>query len=134
MTGSRSGDELLSSSPTNLFFFFILKLISGGPSPPVQYMYTPVQSILSLSMSITHRAHSIELVRKNHKIFIKFCIVGLINTFIHYFLAVSLIKSGYSFFLANLGGFSCALINSFYLNAIFTFNKPINFNAFQSFN
>ena len=25
------------------------------------------------------------------------------------------------------------LINSFYLNAIFTFNKPINFNAFQRF-
>ena len=74
-----------------------------------------------------------EYIRKNHKIFIKFCIVGLINTFIHYFLAVSLIKSGYSFFLANLGGFSCALINSFYLNAIFTFNKPINFNAFQRF-
>ena len=74
-----------------------------------------------------------EYIRKNHKIFIKFCIVGLINTFIHYFLAVSLIKSGYPFFLANLGGFSCALINSFYLNAIFTFNKPINFNAFQRF-
>ncbi len=74
-----------------------------------------------------------EYIRKNHKIFIKFCIVGLINTFIHYFLAITLIKSGYSFFLANLGGFSCALINSFYLNAIFTFNKPINFNAFQRF-
>jgi putative flippase GtrA len=72
-------------------------------------------------------------IRKNHKIFIKFCIVGLINTFIHYFLAMTLIKSGYSFFLANLGGFSCALINSFYLNAIFTFKKPINFNAFQRF-
>ena len=72
-------------------------------------------------------------IRKNHKIFIKFCIVGLINTFIHYFLAITLIKSGYSFFLANLGGFSCALINSFYLNAIFTFKKPINFNAFQRF-
>jgi putative flippase GtrA len=74
-----------------------------------------------------------EYIRKNHKIFIKFCIVGLINTFIHYFLAITLIKSGYSFFLANLGGFSCALINSFYLNAIFTFKKPINFNAFQRF-
>tara|TARA_B100000035_G_scaffold198134_1_gene169302 strand:+ start:3792 stop:4181 length:390 start_codon:yes stop_codon:yes gene_type:complete len=74
-----------------------------------------------------------EYIRKNHKIFIKFCIVGLINTFIHYFLAVTLIKSGYSFFLANLGGFSCALVNSFYLNAIFTFKKPINFNAFQRF-
>ena len=74
-----------------------------------------------------------EYIRKNHKIFIKFCIVGLINTFIHYFLAMTLIKSGYSFFLANLGGFSCALINSFYLNAIFTFKKPINFNAFQRF-
>ena len=74
-----------------------------------------------------------EYIRKNHKIFIKFCIVGLINTFIHYFLAITLMKSGYSFFLANLGGFSCALINSFYLNAIFTFNKPINFNAFQRF-
>lgn len=74
-----------------------------------------------------------EYIRNNHKIFIKFCIVGLINTFIHYFLAVTLIKSGYSFFLANLGGFSCALINSFYLNAIFTFKKPINFNAFQRF-
>jgi len=74
-----------------------------------------------------------EYIRKNHKIFIKFCIVGLINTFIHYFLATTLIKSGYSFFLANLGGFSCALINSFYLNAIFTFKKPINFNAFQRF-
>ena len=74
-----------------------------------------------------------EYIRKNHKIFIKFCIVGLINTFIHYFLAITLIKSGYSFFLANLGGFSCALINSFCLNAIFTFNKPINFNAFQRF-
>ncbi len=74
-----------------------------------------------------------EYIRKNHKIFIKFCIVGLINTFIHYFLAITLIKSGYSFFLANLGGFSCALINSFYLNAIFTFNKPIDFNAFQRF-
>ena len=72
-------------------------------------------------------------IRKNHKIFIKFCIVGLINTFIHYFLAMTIIKSGYSFFLANLGGFSCALINSFYLNAIFTFKKPINFNAFQRF-
>jgi putative flippase GtrA len=72
-------------------------------------------------------------IRKNHKIFIKFCIVGLINTFIHYFLAITLIKSGYSFFLANLGGFSCALVNSFYLNAIFTFKKPINFNAFQRF-
>jgi putative flippase GtrA len=72
-------------------------------------------------------------IRKNHKILIKFCIVGLINTFIHYFLAITLIKSGYSFFLANLGGFSCALINSFYLNAIFTFKKPINFNAFQRF-
>jgi putative flippase GtrA len=74
-----------------------------------------------------------EYIRKNHKIFIKFCIVGLINTFIHYFLAITLIKSGYSFFLANLGGFSCALVNSFYLNAIFTFKKPINFNAFQRF-
>ena len=74
-----------------------------------------------------------EYIRKNHKIFLKFCIVGLINTFIHYFLAINLIKSGYSFFLANLGGFSCALINSFYLNAIFTFKKPINFNAFQRF-
>lgn len=74
-----------------------------------------------------------EYIRKNHKIFIKFCIVGLVNTFIHYFLAITLMKSGYSFFLANLGGFSCALINSFYLNAIFTFNKPINFNAFQRF-
>jgi len=74
-----------------------------------------------------------EYIRKNHKLFIKFCIVGLINTFIHYFLAITLIKSGYSFFLANLGGFSCALINSFYLNAIFTFKKPINFNAFQRF-
>ena len=74
-----------------------------------------------------------EYIRKNHKIFIKFCIVGLINTFIHYFLAITLIKSGYSFFLANLGGFSCALINSFYLNAIFTFKKPINFHAFQRF-
>jgi putative flippase GtrA len=74
-----------------------------------------------------------EYIRKNHKIFIKFCIVGLINTFIHYFLAITLIKSGYSFFLANLGGFSCALINSFYLNAIFTFKKPMNFNAFQRF-
>ena len=74
-----------------------------------------------------------EYIRKNHKIFIKFCIVGLINTFIHYFLAITLLKSGYSFFLANLGGFSCALINSFYLNAIFTFKKPINFNAFQRF-
>ena len=74
-----------------------------------------------------------EYIRKNHRIFIKFCIVGLINTFIHYFLAVTLIKSGYSFFLGNLGGFSCALINSFYLNAIFTFKKPINFNAFQRF-
>jgi putative flippase GtrA len=74
-----------------------------------------------------------EYIRKNHKIFIKFCIVGLINTFIHYFLAITLIKSGYSFFVANLGGFSCALINSFYLNAIFTFKKPINFNAFQRF-
>jgi len=74
-----------------------------------------------------------EYIRKNHKIFIKFCIVGLINTFIHYFLAITFIKSGYSFFLANLGGFSCALINSFYLNAIFTFKKPINFNAFQRF-
>ena len=74
-----------------------------------------------------------EYIRKNHKIFIKFCIVGLINTFIHYFLAITLIKSGYSFFIANLGGFSCALINSFYLNAIFTFKKPINFNAFQRF-
>ena len=74
-----------------------------------------------------------EYIRKNHKIFIKFCIVGLLNTFIHYFLAVSLIESGYSFFLANLGGFGCALINSFYLNAIFTFNKPINFIAFQRF-
>ena len=74
-----------------------------------------------------------EYIRKNHKIFIKFCIVGLINTFIHYFLAITLINSGYSFFLANLGGFSCALINSFYLNAIFTFKKPINFNAFQRF-
>jgi putative flippase GtrA len=74
-----------------------------------------------------------EYIRKNHKIFLKFCIVGLINTFIHYFLAITLIKSGYSFFLANLGGFSCALINSFYLNAIFTFKKPINFNAFQRF-
>lgn len=74
-----------------------------------------------------------EYIRKNHKIFLKFCIVGLINTFIHYFLAITLIKSGYTFFLANLGGFSCALINSFYLNAIFTFKKPINFNAFQRF-
>ena len=74
-----------------------------------------------------------EYIRKNHKIFLKFCIVGLINTLIHYFLAITLIKSGYSFFLANLGGFSCALINSFYLNAIFTFKKPINFNAFQRF-
>ena len=74
-----------------------------------------------------------EYIRKNHKIFIKFCIVGLVNTFIHYFLAITLMKSGYSFFLANLGGFSCALINSFYLNAIFTFKKPINFNAFQRF-
>ena len=74
-----------------------------------------------------------EYIRKNHKIFIKFCIVGLVNTFIHYFLAITLMKSGYSFFLANLGGFSCALINSFYLNAIFTFNKAINFNAFQRF-
>ena len=74
-----------------------------------------------------------EYIRKNHKIFLKFCIVGLINTFIHYFLAITLIKSGYSFFLANLGGFSCALVNSFYLNAIFTFKKPINFNAFQRF-
>ena len=74
-----------------------------------------------------------EYIRKNHKIFIKFCIVGLINTFIHYFLAITLIESGYSFFVANLGGFSCALINSFYLNAIFTFKKPINFNAFQRF-
>ena len=74
-----------------------------------------------------------EYIRKNHKIFIKFCIVGLINTFIHYFLAITLIKSGYSFFLANLCGFSCALVNSFYLNAIFTFKKPINFNAFQRF-
>ena len=74
-----------------------------------------------------------EYIRKNHKIFIKFCIVGLINTFIHYFLAITLIKSGYPFFIANLGGFSCALINSFYLNAIFTFKKPINFNAFQRF-
>ena len=74
-----------------------------------------------------------EYIRKNHKIFLKFCIVGLINTYIHYFLAITLIKSGYSFFLANLGGFSCALINSFYLNAIFTFKKPINFNAFQRF-
>jgi putative flippase GtrA len=74
-----------------------------------------------------------EYIRKNHKIFIKFCIVGLINTFIHYFLAITLIKLGYSFFLANLGGFSCALVNSFYLNAIFTFKKPINFNAFQRF-
>jgi putative flippase GtrA len=74
-----------------------------------------------------------EYIRKNHKIFIKFCIVGLINTFIHYFLAITLIKTGYSFFLANLGGFSCALVNSFYLNAIFTFKKPINFNAFQRF-
>ena len=74
-----------------------------------------------------------EYIRKNHKIFLKFCIVGLINTFVHYFLAITLIKSGYSFFLANLGGFSCALINSFYLNAIFTFKKPINFNAFQRF-
>ena len=74
-----------------------------------------------------------EYIRKNHKIFLKFCIVGLINTYIHYFLAITLIKSGYSFFLANLGGFSCALVNSFYLNAIFTFKKPINFNAFQRF-
>ena len=74
-----------------------------------------------------------EYIRKNHKIFLKFCIVGLINTLIHYFLAITLIKSGYSFFLANLGGFSCALINSFYLNAIFTFKKPINFNVFQRF-
>ena len=74
-----------------------------------------------------------EYIRKNHKIFLKFCIVGLINTLIHYFLAITLIKSGYSFFLANLGGFSCALINSFYLNAIFTFKKPINFNSFQRF-
>ena len=74
-----------------------------------------------------------EYIRKNRKTFIKFCIIGFLNTFIHYFLAITLLKSGYSFFLSNLGGFSCALINSFYLNAIFTFKKPINFNAFQRF-
>ena len=74
-----------------------------------------------------------EYIRKNRKTFIKFCIIGFLNTFIHYFLAITLLKSGYSFFLSNLGGFACALVNSFYANAIFTFNKPVNLDAFKRF-
>ena len=74
-----------------------------------------------------------EFIKSNSKTFIKFCIVGLSNTLIHYFLAYYLIKEGYMFLIANFTGFLVALINSFVLNSIWTFSKNIEIHRLLRF-
>ena len=48
--------------------------------------------------------------------FLKFCIVGLSNTAISYFVYVILVKMGFYYLLASIMGYIISIINAFYWN------------------
>lgn len=56
--------------------------------------------------------------------FIKFCIVGLSNTLISYVIYSSLTFIGIYYIVSNIIAFIISVLNSFYWNTRFVFNKP----------
>lgn len=63
----------------------------------------------------------------NHKSFLRFCAVGAVNTLIDFGVFVALFYgAGVHLVLANTLGFAAALVNSYVLNRIWTFDdrKP----------
>jgi putative flippase GtrA len=86
---------------------------------------------------------SISLKRKlilNEKVigvqFIKFSLVGALNTGIHYLVFILLFRiTGLNYLIASTIGYSCGLINSFFFNKLWTFRTSAanNFGEFLRF-
>lgn len=63
------------------------------------------------------------IIRQEQIQFIKFCIIGCINTSINFVIFYSLVLLGTNYRLAGLGGFLVGAIISFIFNRKYTFSK-----------
>ena len=74
--------------------------------------------------------------RNNHKAFLRFCTVGVMNTLIDFIAFLILLYGfGAGLLLANSIAFSLALLNSYVLNKIWTFGdtEPVSLRQIMKF-
>ena len=62
--------------------------------------------------------------------FVSYCVIGVLNTAVHYGVFLGLLALVPLQTIANTAGFICGLVVSFFLNSRFTFKKDVSFVRF----
>lgn len=72
---------------------------------------------------------------KSKVVFLKFGLVGILNTLIDFIMFVMFIHFGANYIVAQVGSYTCGLVNSYVLNKSWTFqsNKKINVQEIGKF-
>lgn len=76
---------------------------------------------------------TIKRVIKNHQSFLRFVIVGFINTFNYYVLYLLLLFLNNPYIISHTIAFVISMIGSFYLNCYFTYQTKPTFKKFFQF-
>ena len=85
------------------------------------------------AVKIFHLKSDSSMMKKLQQ-FIKFGIVGLLNTLISYFVYVVLVMLGAHYLLASLAGFFVSVLNAYYWNSkyVFNFNSTEKYGKFKA--